>query len=89
MAIHELALKAEDIYLSEDATIGEKRLLLAYAFSNIKVLEENIKVNYTKAFDFLAEWMPILNAEFEPHKTLANKRQKAASAASRPTLLRR
>lgn len=67
-AIHELALRAKEIYLSEKASIEERRMLLSYAFSNITVLKGNIKLEYTKAFSFLAEWMPKLNPILEPKK---------------------
>jgi site-specific DNA recombinase len=72
-AIHELALKAKDIYLSEKATIEERRLLLSYAFSNISVLRGNIKPEYTKPFNFLAEWMPNVNKTLELQKSFGNK----------------
>jgi DNA invertase Pin-like site-specific DNA recombinase len=65
-AIHELALKASDIYKSEKATIEERRLLLAYSFSNISVLKGEVIPEYTKAFNFLSTWMPKVNKILEP-----------------------
>ena len=62
-AIHELALRANTIYDSKKATIEERRLLLAYAFSNISVLKGVVAPEYTKAFGFLAKWMPKVNKE--------------------------
>jgi site-specific DNA recombinase len=64
-AIHELALRANAIYDSKKATIEERRLLLAYAFSNISVLKGVVAPEYTKAFGFLAKWMPKVNKEVE------------------------
>jgi DNA invertase Pin-like site-specific DNA recombinase len=88
-AIHELALLAKNIYLSEKASVEERRLLLSYAFSNVTILRGEIKVEYTKPFNFLAEWMPQVNKVLELEKTLVNKRQKTPFGAFHPTLLRR
>jgi site-specific DNA recombinase len=87
-AIHELALLAKKIYLSEKASVEERRLLLSYAFSNVTILRGEIKVEYTKPFNFLAEWMPQVNKVLELEKTLVNKRQKTPFGAFHPTLLR-
>jgi len=76
-AIHELALKAKDIYRSENATVEEKRMLLSYVFSNLTQNEDEIKPNYTLAFDFLANWIPALNKTFEPTGKGLNKRKTA------------
>lgn len=65
-SIHELALHAKEIYESPKATIEDKRLLLSYIFSNINLNEGKIQVNYTLAFNFLANWMPKVNNNFEP-----------------------
>ena len=86
-AIHELALLAKNIYLSEKASVEERRLLLSYAFSNVTILRGEIKVEYTKPFNFLAEWMPQVNKVLELEKTLVNKRQKTPFGAFHPTLL--
>ncbi|MDQ5957163.1 MAG: site-specific recombinase, partial [Patescibacteria group bacterium] len=86
-AIHELALRAKDIYLSQKATIEERRLLLAYAFSNISVLQGEIRPEYTKAFSFLLEWMPKVNEVLELDKKLTNKRQKELFSSSHPIVL--
>lgn len=88
-AIHELALKAKDIYLSEKATVEERRLLLAYSFSNIYVLRGEISVEYTKAYEFVANWMPKVNRTLELSKGRLNKEQEADLLASCPTMLRR
>lgn len=88
MAIHELALLARKIYESNSASIEERRLLLSYAFSNIKVIRGKVKVEYTKAFNFLFEWMPKVNQVLEPEKTVDNKRQKTPFGAFHPILLR-
>ena len=64
-SIHELALKAKQIYLSDKATVEERRALLAYAYGNISVLKGVVEPEYTKGFQFLAEWMPKLNKILE------------------------
>jgi len=87
-AIHELALKADRIYLSKVASIEERRLLLSYAFSNISVLQGNIKVEYTKAFNFLAEWMPKVNSVLELQKSLGTKGKESTFVPSQPIVLR-
>lgn len=71
-AIHELARKAKDIYLNPKATVEEKRLLLSYVFSDIGITQEKIKPNYTLAFEFLTDWMPKVNKNFEPPENSAN-----------------
>ncbi len=88
-AIHELALKAKDIYQSEKATVEDRRLLLSYVFSNLTLNTDKISANYTLAFEFLAEWMPKLNSTFEPGKNEANKGKTPALADVHPSWLRR
>lgn len=87
-AIHELALRANKIYLSEKATIEERRMLLSYAFSNISILRGNIKVEYTKSFNFLLEWMPKVNKVLELEKNLTAKGKESTFVLSCPILLR-
>lgn len=88
-AIHELALKAREIYQSQKATVEEKRLLLSYVFSNITLNEGKIKPNYTLAFEFLANWMPKVNKNFEQAKIGQNKRKTDDFASVCPEILRR
>jgi site-specific DNA recombinase len=64
-AIHELASKAREIYLSKKITTEERRLLLAYSFSSISVLKGEITPEYTKSFGLLAKWMPKVNKSLE------------------------
>ena len=64
-AIHELASKASDIYKSPKATVEDKRLLLSKIFSNLALKQENIRPDYTLAFQFLKEWVPKVNNTFE------------------------
>lgn len=64
-SIHELALRAREIYLSEKASTEERRLLLSYAFSTVHVLKGDVTPEYTKGFAFLAKWMPKLNEVLE------------------------
>jgi len=70
-AVHELALKASEIYLSEKANVEERRLLLAYSFSKVSVLKGKVKVEYTDAFEFLAKWMPRVNKSLEQTQNTA------------------
>jgi len=87
IAIHELALRSRDIYLSKKATTEERRLLLSYAFSNIHILEGKITPEYTKSFKFLSEWMPKVNESLELQKNVVNKGQKSTFVPSCPALL--
>ena len=86
-AIHELASKAKEIYLSPKATIEEKRMLLSYAFSNITLKGGKAKPTYTFAFEFLAEWIPKLNCTFEPQKGGSKKGKESTFVLSHPVLL--
>lgn len=88
IAIHELATKAARVYSSEKASVEERRLLLAYAFSNISVLRGEIKPEYTKAFGFLTEWMPRVNTVLELEKEGLDKEQESTFVLSHPVLLR-
>jgi hypothetical protein len=63
IGIHELALRAKDIYQSEKASIEERRLLLSYAFTSVSVVKGQITPAYTESFAFLAEWMPKVNKQ--------------------------
>ncbi len=67
-AIHELAMKARDIYSSEKATIEDKRLLLSYVFAGNSLQDGKITPNYTLAFDFLSNWIPRVNLIFAQTK---------------------
>ena len=67
-AIHELAMHAQEVYESEKATTEDRRLLLSMIFSNLGLNEGKIGTNYTKGFDFIANWAPKLNFTFEPAK---------------------
>lgn len=86
-AIHELAAQAQKIYESPKTTVEEKRLLLSYIFSDIKLEEGIAKPNYTYAFDFLSAWIPKLNKNFEPQQnaaeTVVSSGVLSASLASR------
>ncbi len=88
-AVHELALLAKKIYESEEASVEERRLLLSYAFSNITILRGEITVEYTKPFNFLAEWMPQVNEVLELENNVDIKGQKTPFGAFHPILLRR
>jgi site-specific DNA recombinase len=87
-AIHELASRATDIYKSSKATVEEKRLLLSKIFSNLSLEADDIRPNYTLAFEFLQEWMPKLNESFEHQKTLSPYGQKGSLGTELNTMLR-
>ncbi len=85
-AIHELAMKAKDIYESPRAEVEDKRLLLSYIFSNLSLNAEKINPKYTFAFEFLAEWMPRLNEIFELQETGSDKAKEGVSAFAYPDM---
>lgn len=63
--VFDLAQRARDIYIKRDI-IEDKRLLLNLIFSNITLNEGKLSVKYSRAFEILAERVPILNNSFEP-----------------------
>lgn len=72
-AVHELACKAKQIYQSKKASTEQRRLLMSYIFSNLTLEGQEIRPNYSLAFEFLQEWMPRMNSTFELEETLINK----------------
>ncbi|KAA3621015.1 MAG: recombinase family protein [Bacteroidetes bacterium] len=73
MIIHELAFKAREIY--EKATIEEKRLLMSQLFSKITQDGYEIWPEFNLAAEYLLKWMPRLNANFEPQKSVVSPMQ--------------
>ena len=71
IAVHELASKANKIYVSQKATVEERRMLLSYAFADVKVLKGKVTPAYTKAFSFMADWMPLVNQSLERKQNTA------------------
>jgi hypothetical protein len=65
-SIHELAMRARDIYESPKATEEERRLLLTHIFSNLGLNEGKMVLKYTFGFEFLQNWIPKVNSTFEP-----------------------
>lgn len=86
-ALHELASRASEIYNSPKATTEDKRLLLSKIFSNLLLNDCEIKPDYTLAFEFLKEWVPVLNNTFEPLKNGSNKGKDDTFVSSHPVLL--
>ena len=86
-AIHELALKSREIYSSPKATTEEKRLLLSQIFSNLVINTDEIKPEYTLAFEFMSKWMPIVNNTFELENIGINTDEKGTFVPSRTVLL--
>ncbi|OGZ44203.1 MAG: hypothetical protein A2756_00085 [Candidatus Ryanbacteria bacterium RIFCSPHIGHO2_01_FULL_48_27] len=76
-AIHELAAQARAIYNSDKAQPEDRRLLLSHVFSNLTLNEGEITPNYTYAFEFLANWVPKLNASFELEESQSKQGQKS------------
>ncbi len=71
VVIHELAYYAKNIY--EKANVDEKRLLLSQLFTNLAQDGLKIKPNFTLAAQYLGDWMPKLNSDYEPEKSLTTK----------------
>ena len=63
--VHDLAYKARELYMSEKATTDDKRTLVNKIFSELKIKDKKLITEYTKAYKFLSEWMPKLNATSE------------------------
>jgi len=87
-AIHELATSAVAIYKNVKTNTEEKRLLLSYIFSNMSLNSDEIRPNYSVAFEFLLEWMPRMNQTFEQAEIGINKGKKDAFAPLCSVLLR-
>lgn len=85
----ELSQRAKEIYLSENRTNDEKRILLKLIFSNLTINADKLSVSYNKAFGILSEYSGMWNKKFEPEESGSDKRQKGTSVPSRPILLRR
>jgi len=85
--LHELALRAGDIYKSKIATTEDKRLLLSKIFSNLSLEADNITPDYTLAFQFMTKWIPILNKTFEQEKIGSVQGQKSQFDSSHPAML--
>jgi site-specific DNA recombinase len=85
-AIHELAMHAEAIYRSPKALTEEQRLLLSYGFSNLTLKAHEIRPEYTLAFQFLKEWMPVVNKIFEPTKNPAITKTTGLSGKEKTSL---
>ena len=85
-ALHELALRASEIYQSKKATTEDKRLLLSKIFSNLYLNSIGIKPDYTLAFEFLLKWVPVLNKTFEPLENVDTKGKDDTFVSSLPVL---
>lgn len=89
MAIHRLATKAEEIIRHEKVTDEDRRLLLSYAFEELKLKAGSMEVTYTPAFEFLVKWVPILNQSFEQRKVLDKQGLPEGAMVKSEDLLRR
>ncbi|MCC6934696.1 MAG: recombinase family protein [Candidatus Yanofskybacteria bacterium] len=86
VVVHELAYKAKQIY--EVADVDEKRLLMSQIFTNLVKDGDEIKPNFTLAAKYLADWMPGLNEDYEPEKTLSVKGKAEVFTSAHPHWLR-
>jgi len=86
LVVHELAYKSKEIY--EKADVDAKRILLSQLFTNIVQDEYKIEPKYTKAADFLVNWIPKLNYDYELAKIGSNKAKDAVLATSSTNWLR-
>ena len=69
--IHELAYKSNAIW--EKATTDERRLELSEIFTNLTQDGLKLKPKYTLAAEYLANWMPKLNKDYELKKSVVVK----------------
>lgn len=90
LEIHRLAFNARDDYYSEETSPEEKRLLLSRFFSHMELtLEREVHVTATPAYQFLAEWMPKLNATSELLKNGSEYKKTGTLVPAHPCLLPR
>jgi len=82
VAIHELAYKSKVIF--EKVGIEDRRLLLSQMVTNLVQNGVTISPNYTKAAQFLSNWLPRLNADYELQKTQSLNRKGEVFASSSP-----
>lgn len=73
MAIHRLATRTEEIFRHEHVTDEDRRLLMSYAFTELKIKRGELEATYTPAFEFLVKWVPLLNESFEQQKVLVKQ----------------
>ncbi len=85
-AAHELAFRSKEIY--EAADTDNQRLLLSELFTNLLQNGLEIKKNYTDAAQFLMEWIPKLNKDYELQKNQSTKEKNAVFTTSSPNWLR-
>jgi len=85
VAIHELAFKSKAIFERDSVAIEDKRLLLSQMVTNLVQNGYSISPNYTRAAQFLSDWLPRLNATYELVKTQSIKGKGEVVASSHPT----
>ncbi len=86
IAIHELAARAEAIYRSPKTTTEEQRLLLSYGFLNLGLKAHKIRPEYTLAFQFMREWIPVVNTIFKSAKDIGKSDAFELSEEEKSTL---
>jgi len=65
VSIFDLSQKAKELY--KKASVEAKRTLLSLVFSNLKLNEGKLSINYTLPFEILANSVKATNKIFEPH----------------------
>ncbi len=79
---------SSDHEIYKKATVDEKRLLLSQLFTNLVQNRYEIKPNYTSAAEYLANWVPKLNRDYELQKSITTKRKTGDFTPASPSWLR-
>ena len=85
--IHELAFNAQRLYDGTKASSEEKRVLLNKIFSSMELQDKKLSVQYTPAYEFLAECIPKLNTTSELLKNSEYYRKTGSFEPAYPMML--
>ena len=86
--IHDLAFNAQKLYESKKNNAEDKRILLNKIFADMELKDKKLAVKYTFAYEFLAEWIPKLNATSELLKSGEYYEKTGSFEPAYPLLLR-
>ena len=86
-SVAELATKATAIYNSKKATIDDKRLLLSYIISDCTLKYGKLAINFTLAFNFLSNNIPLLEKNFGPQRNASTDEKTEVLSSVRSQLL--
>ncbi len=78
---------SSDHEIYKKATVDEKRLLLSQLFTNLVQNRYEIKPNYTSAAEYLANWVPKLNRDYELQKSIITKGETGDFMSASPSWL--